>query len=70
MALRIANALFIALLFAYLSELWWLKLGYRKSPFGYLSQDSLERTERAGRWIFRFVFLMVFLLHFFLIGEK
>jgi len=68
MGLRIANALFIALLVAYFAELGWLKLGYRKSPFGYFGQDLLEKDKQVGRWIFRFVFLVVFLHHFFFIG--
>jgi len=45
-------------------------MGYRKSPFGYLGQDLLDRDKRSGQWISRFIFLVAFLLHFFLIGEK
>jgi hypothetical protein len=70
MGLRIANALLVASFFAWLSYVWWLKQGYRKSAFGYLSQDLLERDKQASRWISRFVFLVIFLLHFFFIGAS
>ena len=70
MALRIANAFLFAAFFAWLSYVWWMKMGYRKSPFGYLGQDLLDRDKQAGQWISRFVFLVAFLLHFFLIGTK
>jgi hypothetical protein len=70
MALRIVNALLVASFFAWLSYVWWMKQGYRKSPFGYLGQDLLDRDKRSGQWISRFVFLVVFLLHIFLIGTK
>ena len=68
MALRIANALLVASFFAWLSYVWWMKQGYRKSPFGYLGQDLLGRDKLSGQRISRFVFLMVLLLHFFFIG--
>jgi len=70
MGLRIANALLVASFFAWLSYVWWLKQGYRKSAFGYLSRDLLERDKQASRWISRFVFLVVFLLHFFFISAS
>jgi len=60
---RILNALVIALILAYVAERLWLRMGYRRSAFGYLSQELLDRDLRAGRWIFRFVFLLMFLLH-------
>ena len=69
MGWRIGNAYFWALIIAYGAERYWLRMGYRRSAFGYLSQDLLERDLRAGRWIFRVVFLLVFTIHFFVVAK-
>jgi len=37
--------------------------------FGYLAQELLEKDLRAGRWIFRVVFLLVFTIHFFVVAR-
>jgi len=69
MGWRIGNALFWALIIAYGAERYWLRIGYRRSMFGYLAQELLEKDLRAGRWIFRVVFLLVFTIHFFVVAR-
>lgn len=58
----VVATLFFAFVLADLSERYWLRLGYRRSAFGYLAEDLLERDKREGRWIFRLVFLLVFMI--------
>jgi len=61
---RILNALAIALILAYVAERLWLRKGPPKTIFAdHLTSHLIEKHLRAGRWIFRLVFLLMFLLH-------